>query len=361
MKTVNDLIQNPIAHYPKATVACFDPTTGELPRRQLDEGRNMQFLERLVANGVPAVLIAASSGNAHLRTVDELEQWFRSAAMARFGNTMKTALLRPEDGMAANGHLIELLKALGYLVIFVRPGTDLPPDASVEDVYENIRPIVEKSAIHGLAVGLYSIPDVSGLPLLPESAAMLVAGPGGKQIVAIKVTEADYETSTLSFLEHPALKHLKIIQGWDPHLVRALPDGHKYDGKGRQRCGITSGPMAFAIYQYLHILQSADQRNWDEVTRSQAALTALFQSMQDDPGKFADLQRAKYILGLGHPITGTVSEEQVARFFSALEALPRMEDRNRLVRSLDIMGDGPYHERLQDLMAEWVSDQDNRH
>nr|VFK17757.1 MAG: hypothetical protein BECKLPF1236B_GA0070989_112410 [Candidatus Kentron sp. LPFa] len=26
MKTINDLIQDPIAHYPKATAACFDPT-----------------------------------------------------------------------------------------------------------------------------------------------------------------------------------------------------------------------------------------------------------------------------------------------------------------------------------------------
>nr|VFJ42842.1 MAG: Dihydrodipicolinate synthase/N-acetylneuraminate lyase [Candidatus Kentron sp. FW] len=352
MKTINDLIQDPIAHFPRATIACFDPTTGDLPRRQLDEGRNIQFLERLASSGIPAVLIAASSGQGHLRTVAELEQWFESAAMAGFDTTMKTALLRPEDGMAANSHLIELLKALGYLVVFVRPGTDLPPDASTRDVYENIRPIVEKSAIHGLAVGLYSISDVSGLPLLPETAAMLVAGPGGKQIVAIKVTELDYDASTLAFLEHPALRHLKIIQGWDPYLVRALRDGPRYDDKARQRCGITSGPMAFAIYQYLHILQFAEQQNWDEITRSQTAVTALFQSMQDDPNKFPDLQRAKYILGLGHPIEGTISGEQVSRFFNALETLPRVEDRNRLARSLDVMGDGPYHQRLQELMTD---------
>nr|VFJ94204.1 MAG: Dihydrodipicolinate synthase/N-acetylneuraminate lyase [Candidatus Kentron sp. LFY] len=351
MKTINDLIQDPIAHYPKATVACLDPTTGELPRRRLDERRNIQLLERLVASGVPAVLIAASSGQGHLRTVAELEQWFRSAAMAKIGTTMKTALLRPEDGMAANNHLIEILKTLGYQVVFVRPGTDLPPDASTEDVCENIRPIVEKSAIHGLAVGLYSISNVSGLPLLPETAAMLVAGPGGNQIVAVKVTEVDYEASTLSFLEHPALGHLKIIQGWDPYLVRALRDGQKHDDKGRQRCGITSGPMCFAVYQYLYILQFADQQNWDEITRAEDALTSLFQSMQDDPNEFPDLQRAKYILGLGHPITGTISEEQAGHFLSILEGLPRAEDRNRLARSLDIMGDGPYHRRLQGLMT----------
>ena len=278
--------------------------------------------------------------------------------MARLGATMKTALLRPEDGVEINTHLITLLKRLGYLVVFIRPGTNLSPDASIEDVYENIHPIVEKAAMHGLAVGLYSISDVSGLPLLPETAAMLVAGSGGKQIVAVKVSEANYETSTLLFLESPALKHLKILQGWDPHIVRALQDGPKYDDDGRQRCGITSGPMSFAVYQYLHILQFAAQRNWDEITEAMAALVSLFQSMQGslfrmqgDPNKSADLQRAKYIMGLGHPITGTISVEQVNRFFAALEALPRIEDRTRLVLSLDIMGDGPCHQRLQDLLT----------
>nr|VFK27848.1 MAG: Dihydrodipicolinate synthase/N-acetylneuraminate lyase [Candidatus Kentron sp. MB]VFK31814.1 MAG: Dihydrodipicolinate synthase/N-acetylneuraminate lyase [Candidatus Kentron sp. MB]VFK75581.1 MAG: Dihydrodipicolinate synthase/N-acetylneuraminate lyase [Candidatus Kentron sp. MB] len=351
MKTVNDLIQDPIAHYPKATIACFDPTTGEPPRRQLDERRNIQFLERLAACGVPSVLIGASSGQGHLRTVPELEQWFRCAATARLGATMKTALLRPEDGMEANGHLIELLKTLGYLVVFIRPGTDLPPDASIEDIYANIHPIVEKSAIHGLAVGLYSIPDVSGLPLSPESAAMLVEGQGGNQIVAIKVTEANYKTSTLSFLQHPSLKHLKIIQGWDTHILRALQDGQEHNDKERQRCGITSGAMAFAVYQYLHILQYAEQQNWNEIDQAQLGITALFEAMQDDPRKFPDLQRAKYIMGLGHPITGTVSEQQATHVLTALAALPRREDRIRLARSLDIMGDGPYHLPLQNLMV----------
>lgn len=343
VKTANDLIKDPIAHYPQATVACFDPTTGGLPRRRLDEEKNRRFLERLAENGAPAVLIAASSGQGHLRTWRELEQWFRSAAGARLGGTMKTALLRPEDGAAVNERLAALLADLGYPVVFVRPGTDLPPDASPEAVCENIRPIVEICAAHDLAVGLYSIPDVSGLPLLPESAARLVAGPGGDRIVAIKVTEADYEKSTLAFLAHPAprLKHLKIVQGWDTHLARALRDGPEYDDRGRQRCGITSGPMCFALHQYRHILECAEQGDWDEVTPALAALAALFRSVQDTPDKFPDLQRVKYVMGLGHPIGGTVSEEHVARFLEALDGLPRAEDRARLARSLDIMGDGP--------------------
>src|SRR5690348_10041234 len=92
------LIADPIAHYPAAAVACFDPTKGELPRRALDEERTIAYLERLAAAGAPAVLIAASTGHGHLRTIEELEQWFRIAAGVKRGRMVLTALLRPEDG-----------------------------------------------------------------------------------------------------------------------------------------------------------------------------------------------------------------------------------------------------------------------
>src|SRR5688500_11223631 len=108
------LLADPIANYPPATVACFDPTAGDLPRRRLDGPRTVAFLERLAAAGAPALLIAASTGHGHLRTVQELEEWFRVAASARLGSTVLTALLRPEDGPAANQRLAGLLAELGY-------------------------------------------------------------------------------------------------------------------------------------------------------------------------------------------------------------------------------------------------------
>ncbi|HEX5104244.1 MAG TPA: hypothetical protein VFV87_10560, partial [Pirellulaceae bacterium] len=154
---------------------------------------------------------------------------------------------------------------------------------------------------------------------------------------------------TLRFLRDERLARLKIVQGWDPHLARALLDGPEHDAQHRQRCGVTSGPMSFAVYQYLEILAAAKSGNWDEVAKSQAAVTVLFQAMQDDPGKFADLQRAKYIMGLGHPLTGQVTPQQVERVFAALASLPRLDDRSRLARSLDLMGDGPYHQRLKSM------------
>jgi dihydrodipicolinate synthase/N-acetylneuraminate lyase len=344
------LIADPIAHFPKATVACFDPTTGGLPRRSLDEPLTIDFLEKLAAAGAPAVLIAASTGHGHARTVEELEQWYRVAARARLGETVLTALLRPEDGADANRRLAGVLANLGYAVAFVRPGRDLPANAGHEQVAHNMQPAVEAAAAAGLAVGLYSIPDVSGVRMTPATAAILVNGKGGERIVAIKVTEADYEGSTRQFLQDARLSRLKIVQGWDPHLARALQDGPRCDAAGRQRCGVTSGPMSFAVFQYKHILAAAEQRDWDEVAAAQAAVTALFSAMQDDPAKFADLQRAKYVMGLGHPLTGSVTPAQFEPLLRAMHNLPRTADRRRMVESLTLMDDGPFHHGLKNFV-----------
>lgn len=104
------ILADPIANYPTATVACFDPTAGDLPRRHLDDDRNVQFLEQLAAAGAPAVLIAASTGHGHVRVVAELVHWFASSARAKLGNTVKMALLRPEDDLQDNAYLLALLK-----------------------------------------------------------------------------------------------------------------------------------------------------------------------------------------------------------------------------------------------------------
>ncbi len=351
------LLADPIGNYPSATVACFDPTNDKTPgqraetTRKLDEERTIAFLERLAAAGAPAFLIAASTGHGHLRTTAALQVWFSVAARADIGSAVLTALLRPEDGPELSNDLALGLAELNYAVAFVRPGRNLPKDASDEQIADNMRPVVEAAAKAGLAVGLYSIPDVSGVPMSPDVAARLVDGPQGDRIVAIKVTESSYANSTLRFLQDSRLTHLKIVQGWDPHLAKALLDGPEHDARCRQRCGVTSGPMSFAVYQYLHILAAAEQGDWDEVADAQAAVTSLFQAMQDDPAKFADLQRAKFIMGLGQPLTGEVAPDQVERVLIALESVPRLEDRARLARSLDLMGDGPYHERLTTLVA----------
>ncbi len=349
--TPEQLIAAPISRYPQATVACFDPTRGNLPRRQLDERRTIAMLERFAALKVPAVLIASSTGQGHLRTVNELQAWFDCAARAELGDTMPIALLRPEDGLTTNQHLLDHLAKKGYPVVFFRPGTDLDPDEGDTAVQVQLAPLIEAAADRGLAIGLYSISDVSGQPLSADVSAALVDGTGGDHIVAIKVTETDYHASTVQFLKHPALKDLKIVQGWDPHISRALHEGPGYDAAGRQRVGITSGMMALAIHQYLHLMASAERQDWDELDNSIAAASRLFEAMQDDPQHFADLQRAKYVMGLGQPLTTTVTDDQAEAIIETIASLPRQADRRRLARSLDLMGAGPWHQRLIDMAS----------
>ncbi len=211
-------------------------------------------------------------------------------------------------------------------------------------------PIVEQAARFEFAVGAYSIPDVSGVRLTPDAVAKLLTGRNGECIVAVKVTEPNYESSTLQFLRHDALKRLKIVQGWDPHIVRVLQDGPNFDDGGRQHCGVTSGPMSMAVYQYQHIFEAAAQEDWQEVAAAQHAATLLFEAMQDDPAHFADLQRAKYVMGLGHPLLTNITDVQVERLLQALASVPREQDRSRLARSMDLMGDGLFHNRLRQLI-----------
>ena len=72
------------------------------------------------------------------------------------------------------------LKQLNYDVVFFRPGTDLDPAATDRRVADSLQPLVDHAGELGLPVGLYSISDVSGLPLTAAAAAMLVDGPGGR-------------------------------------------------------------------------------------------------------------------------------------------------------------------------------------
>lgn len=339
MEDPQAIIADPLKNYPPATVACFDPTTGPLPRRFLDRDRMRQFLSRLDRAGADGLLIGASTGHGHLRTPEELTEWLASAGEAKRHRARLMGLLRPEDGTSHLERHCEVMRDAGYCVGFVRPGTNLNASASAATIADNMLPAVRALGRAGLAIGLYSIPDVSGVAMPVESVTRILDSEHGAQVVAIKVTEADYEQSTLRFLEAPELKHIKIVQGWDPHLARALQDGG-------ERVGVTSGPMSFAIEQYVHLLAAASKGDWKEVQSSQAAVTELFESMQDDPTRFADLQRAKAIMGLGHPLTSTVTDEQMARVMGRLRGIGRDEDRRRLARSLDLMEDGPFHDEL---------------
>ena len=245
---VAKILANPIENYPRDTVAAFDPTKGNLPRRKMDEAKMIKYIEKL-SKGVSAVLIASSAGAGHLRTVDELDAWFKASAKAKLGKAVRVGLLRPEDSDADNRRLVQTMKESGIEVGFLRTGTNLPHGkATDKQVADNMRPLVQMIGDAGMAVGCYSISPIAGNVLSPNALSMLVKGPGGDKIVAVKVTEADYKKSTLEFLKHKDLKHLKVVQGWGSFVSCAMKDGPGFDTKGRQRVGITSGEMAYMHY-----------------------------------------------------------------------------------------------------------------
>lgn len=335
------LLDDPIRNYPSATVACFDATTGALPRRSLAGDLLIRYLQSLAQEGAPALLIGASTGQGHLRTLDELREWFQVAAQAETGSAVRVALLRPEDGKETARPLMTKLAEWGYHVAMIRPATGLNATTSLQEIVEGIRPWMEAAAEAGLAVGLYSISNVSGAPLTPEAVARLMNSPGGDRIVAVKVTEENYESSTGAFLHDRRFARLKIVQGWDPHIGRALREGYDPVTK-TQRCGITSGCMSFSIKQFMHMMNSATACDWVEVDQSIKAVATLFAAMQDDPTRFANLQRAKWIMGLGGPLTSEVTSEQTARVLSAIRGLAREPDRQRIVQSLRLLGESPF-------------------
>jgi hypothetical protein len=229
------ILANIIENYPRDTVACFDPVKGNLPRRKLDEDKLIAYLEKLAKNGAGALLIAASAGGGHLRTVDELDAWFRATCKAKIGKCVKMGLLRPEDSIKDNLRLVATMKESGFSVGFIRPGTNLPKNSSCKAVAANMAPLVKMIGDAGMAVGCYSISGVSGggNRLSANALSYLVKGNGGDKICAVKLTELSYETSTLECLKHHDLKHLKIVQGWDAYISRAFMDGPKHDAKGR--------------------------------------------------------------------------------------------------------------------------------
>ena len=124
--------------YPSATVACFDPTRGNLLRRELDHDRLRKFLQKLNAAGAESVLIAASTGQGHSRTVEELRDFFIVAAKSAPPGLQRMGLLRPEDGLDVNAEFLKLLKQLAFSVVFLRPGNNLGPACSVTDIVEQL-------------------------------------------------------------------------------------------------------------------------------------------------------------------------------------------------------------------------------
>ena len=170
-------------------------------------------------------------------------------------------------------------------------------------------------------------------------------------MVAVKITEPEFESSTQKYLHESAFNNKKIVQGWDAFYARALKEGKRPDGTNH--CGATSGAAALMVYAYKAMYEATLSSDWKKLADVQEVVSQVFLSMQgEDKTKFPDLQIAKWVMGLGHPLTETRSKKNAEILLNVLEklsadvhAVPYL---NLILDSLLIMNKKGYHSPLQD-------------
>lgn len=352
------LINNPVHNVPAWTVALLDPTKGNLPRRQVDAEGTIRYSEAIAREGAAGVLYAASTGWGHVRTKEEHRRTLEIGGQAALNETVKQALLRIEDPIDFNRRLIHDTAVWGYGIVWTRRGTHLPKNASDRDVAGALFPFARAAVDHEMPFGVYSISTVDGAPLRASSAALLIKQLGkeaSKFLVAIKITESDFETSTQQYLDHPSMEGKKIVQGWDAFYTRALQAGSRPDGTNR--CGATSGAAACMVKAFHAMHVAALKKDWDTVKNIQKVVSAVFMSMQGpDKSKFPDLQIAKRVMGLGHPLIEDRTLDEVEKLVCTVENLASHPETQKaavlVAKSLLIMGDeglyrSPFYDRLK--------------
>ena len=353
-----EIIADPIRNVPPWTVALLDPTKGNLPRRQIDVAGTIKYSEAIAREGTPGVLFAASTGRGHARNFEEHRQTLEVGGQAYLGTTLKQALFRIEDPLEKNQNLMKEVKEWGYAIVWTRRGSNLPPHASDREVADNLLHFAEFAIENEVPFGVYSISTVDGVPLHASAVKLLLeelGQEGAKYLVAIKITEPVFEESTRLYLDDPAFAEKKIVQGWDVFYTRALKAGKRPDGTNQ--CGATSGAAACMVKAYNAMYNAATENDWDAIDRIQKVVTATFLSMQGaDKDAFPDLQIAKRVMGLGHPLTESRSLKEVEKLVITLEKLA--ENRETLwgvkliAESLLIMGknnpySSPFYDRLE--------------
>jgi len=337
------LISDPIHTVPAWTVAAFDPTEGDLPRRNLHVARMGQYLNRLAEAGAKGVLLAASTGWGHARNFEEHRETLLKAGKIELDGCLKQALFRIEDPLDQNQALLKEVAELDYGIVWTRRGSELPETASDDEVAEHMLPLVKAAAEQGLPVGIYSISTVDGAPLTVGASKALLQKLGdlAKMVVAVKITEPDFVGSTLTYLKDEAFVDKKIVQGWDAFYADAMKAGMR-SSDGVQQCGATSGAAACMVHAYAAMHQAAKDQEWERLATLQEVLSEVFYSMQGaDPSKFPDLQIAKWVMGLGHPLTETRSENEAEPLLTKLQDLVEKPEKKEaaqlIVKSLLLM------------------------
>lgn len=358
---IKSIINHPVENVPAWTVALFDPTTGELPRRKLDEQKSKDYLKAIAQAGAPGVLLAASTGWGHARNFSEHRHTLAVAGEVSLHNCVKQALIRIEDPLEDNIKLINELKSWNYGMVWTRRGSNLPVGASDEIVTEHMLPLVKAAIAAEMPVGIYSISTVDGAPLTASAAKLLLSklSPAEAQfLVAIKITEPVFEDSTLTYLQEPAFDHKKIVQGWDAFYAEALQQGLRTNG--HNHCGATSGAAACMVFAYKAMYEATLKNDWEKLAEIQSVVSRVFLSMQgEDKSKFPDLQIAKWVMGLGHPLTEARAGEDATKLLDTLHELSKdnksIPTLKLIMESLMLMEPYGYHSPVKEELSSIIA------
>lgn len=180
----------------------------------LDVGSLRRLIERQIAGGTQAIVIAGSTGEAAMLDDFEYERLLRSAVESVAGRVPVLAgcgLSGTERTLVQTrrAHDCGVQAALVVTPPYVRPTQD-----GLFAHYERV------AAHGGLPVVLYNVPSRAAVDLLPETVARLASIPG---IVGLKEALPDAARMEALLRMRPA--GFSILSGDDPTALRAMATG----------------------------------------------------------------------------------------------------------------------------------------
>jgi len=246
---------------------------------RVDAAAWQRLLERQIAGGTSAVVVAGSTGEAAALSDDEYAALLADAvrlAAGRIGviagtglsSTAKTiAMTRRAASLGANAALV------------VTPPYVRPTQAGLVAHY---RAVADDG---GLPVVLYNVPPRTGVDLQPETAAKLVDHP---RIVGIKEACGDAERwQALSPLAGPGFA---LLSGDDPTFVEAMRAG---------AAGVVSVASNLVPTAFSAICADAAAGRFDAARMRDALLRPLYDFLAVAPNPIP-LKAALAAQGLGH-------------------------------------------------------------
>lgn len=238
-----------------------------------------RVLEKQIAAGTSAVVVAGSTGEANALDDAEYDRLLSSAV----------AVLRGRIGVLAGTGLPNTAKTIAL----TRRAAALGADAALVVTPPYVRPTPEGLVAHyravadegGLPVVLYNVPGRTGVDMAPATVAVLAGHP---RIVGLK--EAVGDAGRWGELAPLASPGFALLSGDDPTFVRAMRAG----AAGVVSVASNLVPKAFAA-----ICADARAGRWDAAASRDAALAPLYDFLAVAPNPIP-LKAALAALGLGH-------------------------------------------------------------